>query len=131
MTSRKTAAAPAKAAAPVGNVSSVEQTSADQDAEQTTEVVSKTEAAPESTDQVQPDSDTQAPVAQGDGTADCVANITRLEHALALPVVDEAEALPMTYVEGSIEQFKGPDRRTMRVVRTANGLAAIAVEDHA
>lgn len=58
-------------------------------------------------------------------------SVRRLDDARALPVVDASQALPTTYAEGSIEQFKAEDRRTMRVVGTAEGLAAVAVESEA
>lgn len=38
------------------------------------------------------------------------------------------EIVPSRYAEGSIEQFKALDRRTMRIVMTTAGLAAVAVQ---
>lgn len=58
-----------------------------------------------------------------------VSNVKTLDQARALPVlIDAVFARPTEYEDGSIEQFKAEDRRTMRVVGTIHGdLAALAV----
>ncbi len=50
--------------------------------------------------------------------------------ALTLPEVPaDAEPLPLALSAGSVHAFKGPDRRTMRVVHTPAGLAAQEATD--
>ncbi len=51
--------------------------------------------------------------------------LTRIEQAWALPEVGAAvETLAISIPEGAIAAFKSRDRRTLRVVMTAAGLAA-------
>ena len=49
--------------------------------------------------------------------------------ALLLPEVPaDVETLPISLSSDSVQAFKGNDRRTMRVVRTKDGLAAQAAD---
>lgn len=59
-------------------------------------------------------------------------SVTHLHVAQMTPEIVEGETeLPTEHQEGSIVQFKGLDRRTMRLTMTNQGLRAVAVESEA
>lgn len=61
-----------------------------------------------------------------------VVSVTHLHVAQMTPEIAEGETeLPTEHQEGSIVQFKGLDRRTMRLTMTDQGLRAVAVESEA
>ena len=58
-----------------------------------------------------------------------VVSVTHLHVAQMTPEIAEGETeLPTEHTENSIVQFKGLDRRTMRLTMTNQGLRAVAVE---
>lgn len=61
-----------------------------------------------------------------------IINITHLHVAQMTPEIEEGDTeMPTQHAEGSITQFKGLDRRTMRLAMTDKGLRAVVVESEA